>query len=102
MPRLSSHRPVPIQTEKKQTARIDGNECLERYLRDVRRFAVLSRERERALAKQIQESRSQWQELLLKHLLHVPLLLAWGRAYVRILCASRPSVAQELPPPSLS
>jgi RNA polymerase sigma factor (sigma-70 family) len=38
---------------------------------------VLSRARERALAKQILESRMQWQEQLLEHLLHIPLLLAW-------------------------
>jgi RNA polymerase sigma factor (sigma-70 family) len=38
---------------------------------------VLSRESERALAKHIAESRTQWQQQLLKHLLHIPLLLAW-------------------------
>jgi RNA polymerase sigma factor (sigma-70 family) len=66
-----------MNTDKKQSARIDGNECLERYLRDVRRYSVLSRESERALAKQIVDSRTQWQEQLLGHLLHIPLLLAW-------------------------
>jgi RNA polymerase sigma factor (sigma-70 family) len=66
-----------MKTDKKQSGRIDGNECLERYLRDVRRYSVLSRASERALAKQILESRMQWQEQLLKHLLHIPLLLAW-------------------------
>jgi RNA polymerase sigma factor (sigma-70 family) len=43
----------------------------------MRRFALLSRERERALAQQLQEGRSEWQQMLLDHLLHVPLLLAW-------------------------
>jgi RNA polymerase sigma factor (sigma-70 family) len=66
-----------MKTDKKPPARTDGNECLERYLRDVRRYNVLSRESERALAKHIVESRTQWQQQLLEHLLHIPLLLAW-------------------------
>jgi RNA polymerase sigma factor (sigma-70 family) len=66
-----------MKTDKKQPARTDGNECLDRYLRDVRRYSVLSRESERALAKHIVESRTQWQKQLLEHLLHIPLLLAW-------------------------
>jgi hypothetical protein len=63
-----------MKTDKKQPARTDGNECLDRYLRDVRRYSVLSRESERALAKHIMESRTQWQKQLLEHLLHIPLL----------------------------
>ena len=43
----------------------------------MRHYSVLSRESERALAKQIVESRTQWQEQLREHLLHIPLLLAW-------------------------
>ena len=77
MPTVSSPRSRRMKTDKKQPARIDGNECLERYLRDVRHYSVLSRASERALAKQIMESRTQWQEQLLEHLLHMPLLLAW-------------------------
>ena len=77
MPTVSSPCARRMKTDKKQPARIDGNECLEQYLRDVRRYSVLSRASERALAKQILESRTQWQEQLLEHLLHVPLLLAW-------------------------
>ena len=76
MPTVSSPRSERIKTDKKQPTRVDGNECLERYLRDVRRYSVLSREGERALAKQIVENRTQWQEQLLEHLLHIPLLLA--------------------------
>src|SRR2546429_3069513 len=60
MPTVSSPRSGRMKTDKKQPARIDGNECLERYLRDVRHYSVLSRESERALAKQIVESRMQW------------------------------------------
>ena len=78
MPTVSLPRSGRMKTDKKQPARIDGNECLERYLRDVRHYNVLSRESERALAKQIVESRTQWQEQLLEHLLHIPLLLAWS------------------------
>ena len=77
MPTVSSPRSGRMKTDKKQPARIDGNECLERYLRDVRHYSVLSRESERALAKHIVESRTQWQEQLLEYLLHIPLLLAW-------------------------
>ena len=77
MPTMSSPRSGHLKTNKKQSTRIDGDEWLERYLRDVRRYSVLSRESERALAKQIMESRTQWQEQLLEHLLHIPLLLAW-------------------------
>jgi RNA polymerase sigma factor (sigma-70 family) len=77
MPTVSSPRSGRMKTDKKQPARTDGNECLERYLRDVRRYSVLSRESERALAKHIVESRTQWQQQLLEHLLHIPLLLAW-------------------------
>ena len=77
MPTVSSPRSGRMKTDKKQPCTYDGNECLERYLRDVRRYSVLSRASERALAKQIVESRTQWQEQLLEHLLHIPLLLAW-------------------------
>jgi RNA polymerase sigma factor (sigma-70 family) len=77
MPTVLSPRSGRMKTDKKQPARIDGDECLERYLRDVRRYNVLSRASERALAKQLLESRMQWQEQLLEHLLHIPLLLAW-------------------------
>jgi RNA polymerase sigma factor (sigma-70 family) len=94
MPTVSSPRAVRMKTEKKQAVRMDGNECLERYLRDVRCFAVLSRESERALAKQILESRTQWQEQLLEHLLYIPLLLAWGpricQGAVRLTSLCRP------------
>jgi len=77
MPTVSSPRSGRVKTDKKPSARLDGNECLDRYLRDVRRYSVLSRESERALAKHIAESRTQWQQQLLEHLLHIPLLLAW-------------------------
>lgn len=50
---------------------------LTRYLRDIRAVPLLSRAQERALGQQLQENRSQWRRLLLDHLLHVPLLLAW-------------------------
>src|SRR2546430_1083927 len=70
MPTVSSPRSGRMKTDKKQPARIDGNECLERYLRDVRHYSVLSRESERALAKQIVESRTQWQEQVLEHPFH--------------------------------
>src|SRR5262249_27598882 len=76
-PTVSSPHARRLKTHQKHSARIDGNECMELYLRDVRRYNVLSRASERALAKQIVESRTQWQERLLEHLLHIPLLLAW-------------------------
>ena len=35
MPTVLLPRSGRMKTDKKQPARIDGNECLERYLRDV-------------------------------------------------------------------
>ena len=94
MPTVSSARSIRLKTGKKQPVCIDGNECLERYLRDVRRFAVLSRESERALAKHIVESRTQWQEQVLEHLLYIPVLLAWRsricQGMVRLTSLCRP------------
>ena len=94
MPTVSSVRSIHTKIGKKQSVCIDGNECLERYLRDVRRFAVLSREGEQALARQIAESRTQWQEQLLEHLLYIPLLLAWRaricQGMVRLSSLCRP------------
>jgi hypothetical protein len=43
----------------------------------VRRFPLLSHAREQALGEHIQASRQQWRHLLLEHLVHVPLVLAW-------------------------
>ena len=62
MPTVSSPRSGRMKTDK-NNRRIDGNECLDRYLRDVWRYSVLSRERT-ALAKHIVESRTQWQKQL--------------------------------------
>src|SRR5215472_232036 len=76
---VSSNLSEPVKADGKRTIHADDAESaiLKRYLRDVRRLSLLSHEHERALAKQIQESRGEWQRLLLDHLLHVPLLLAW-------------------------
>jgi RNA polymerase sigma factor (sigma-70 family) len=46
------------------------------YFRDVRRYPLLSHERELILGRGIQEGRAQWREKLLHHLLHIPLVLA--------------------------
>jgi RNA polymerase primary sigma factor len=83
MPRVSSNLSTllktNLKTQKKRGPDIDGGEAviLKRYFRDIQRHALLSRDSERALAKQIQEGRGQWRHLLLNHLLHVPLLLDW-------------------------
>src|SRR5215471_7645081 len=76
---VSSNLSEPVKADGKRAIHTDDAESaiLKRYLRDVRRLSLLSHERERTLAKQIQESRGEWQRLLLDHLLHVPLLLAW-------------------------
>ena len=50
MPTVSSPHSGRMKTDKKQPIRIDGNECLERYLRDVRRYSVLSRVRTNGLS----------------------------------------------------
>src|SRR2546423_5018186 len=79
---VSSNLSEPSKTDGKRAVHADDVESaiLKRYLRDVRRFALLSHDHERVLAKQIQESRGEWQRLLLDHLLHVPLLLClWPR-----------------------
>ena len=79
MPPVASNVSEFVQTNGKQAVHADDNDSavLKRYLRDVRRFTLLSREHERTLGKQIQEGRNQWRHLLLEHLLQVPLLLAW-------------------------
>lgn len=79
MPYVSSNLSEPVKTDGKRAVYADDAESaiLKRYLRDVRGLSLLSHERERVLAKQIQESRGEWQSLLLAHLIHVPLLLAW-------------------------
>jgi RNA polymerase sigma factor (sigma-70 family) len=79
LPHASAIRRKSLQADKPQaTLSKDGAlTVLKRYCRDMRRFSLLSRERERALAQQIQEGRSEWRQMLLDHLLHVPLLLAW-------------------------
>src|SRR5215475_403750 len=79
MPYVSSNLSEPTKTDGKRAVHADDAESaiLKRYLRDVRGLSLLSHERERVLAKQIQESRGEWRSLLLEHLIHVPLLLAW-------------------------
>jgi RNA polymerase sigma factor (sigma-70 family) len=52
------------------------------YFREVRRYPLLSHEHELTLARQIQEGSRQWQDTVVRHLLHIPLLLAW-RARLR-------------------
>jgi len=76
---VSSNLAEPPKTDGKRAIQADDAESaiLKRYLRDVRGLSLLSHERERALAKQIQESRGEWRHLLLDHLIHVPLLLTW-------------------------
>ncbi len=79
MPHVASNLSEPLKTDGKRAIQADDAESaiLKRYLRDVRGLSLLSHERERALAKQIQESRGEWRHLVLDHLVHVPLLLAW-------------------------
>lgn len=82
MPSVASNVSENVQTNGKRNVQADDSESavLKRYLRDVRRFTLLSHDRERALGKQIQDSRNEWRHLLLEHLIHVPLLLArWPR-----------------------
>jgi Sigma-70 factor, region 1.2 len=79
MPSEASPAPESLQTHGPRAAPADdsASAALDLYLRDVRRFPLLSHARERALGQHIQESRQQWQHLLLEHLVHVPLVLAW-------------------------
>src|SRR5262249_18245839 len=79
MPYVSSNLSEPTKTDGKRAVHADDAESaiLKRYLRDVRGLSLLSHERERVLAKQIQESRGEWRSLLPEPLIHVPPLLAW-------------------------
>jgi RNA polymerase primary sigma factor len=79
LPHAASIRRKSLEAgEPQATPSKDGDlTVLKQYCRDMRRFSLLPRERERALAQQIQEGRSEWLQMLLDHLLHVPLLLAW-------------------------
>jgi RNA polymerase sigma factor (sigma-70 family) len=94
MPHASANLSELLKAKKKQFAAADDGESavMRRFLRDMRRFSLLSRESEQALAKQIQDSRSEWQQLLFEHLLHVPYLLAiWpslrrGTTPITVLC----------------
>jgi RNA polymerase sigma factor (sigma-70 family) len=54
----------------------DMPSIMTQYFRDVGRFSLLSHERETMLARQINEGRQQWRDLLQHHLLYVPSLLA--------------------------
>jgi RNA polymerase sigma factor (sigma-70 family) len=68
---------------------------IQQYLQDVRHYPLLTRGRERDLAKQIWEERERWRRQLEQHLLHVPLLLSCrprlrrGRIAVSALCPAR-------------
>ncbi|GIX48276.1 MAG: hypothetical protein KatS3mg131_2487 [Candidatus Tectimicrobiota bacterium] len=70
-----------------------------RYFHDVRRYPLLSREDEQALARTIQEGNQQWRQQLVEHLLHVPLLLAWrarlrrGTLALGAVCVTAPTPA---------
>jgi DNA-directed RNA polymerase sigma subunit (sigma70/sigma32) len=101
MPSEASPAPESLQTPRPRAALADdhASAVLERYLRDVRRFPVLSHARERALSQNLQESRQQWRHLLLEHLVHVPLVLAWGPRLHRVAGQMRRVVQQQDPPP---
>jgi RNA polymerase nonessential primary-like sigma factor len=79
MPSEASPAPSSLQPHGPRAAPADdsASAVLALYLRDVRRLPLLSHAREQALGQRIQESRQQWQHLLLEHLVHVPLVLAW-------------------------
>lgn len=82
MSRVASNLKEFRISHRKHLLPLDDGESavMQRFLRDVRRFSLLSRDGERALAKQLYEDRLQWQQLLLTHLLFVPYLLAlWPR-----------------------
>lgn len=79
MPSEASPAPESLHTHGLRAAPADdsASAVLDLYLRDVRRFPLLSHAREQALGEHIQASRQQWRPLLLEHLVHVPLVLAW-------------------------
>ena len=75
MPTVSSPRSGRVKTDKNNLPRTDGNECLDRYLRDVWRYSVLSRESERPRQAHCRKPYAVAEAA--EHLLHIPLLLAW-------------------------
>jgi RNA polymerase sigma factor (sigma-70 family) len=79
MPSEASPALESLQTHGPRAAPADdsASAALDLYLHDVRRFPLLSHAREQALGQHIQASRQRWQHLLLEHLVHVPLVLAW-------------------------
>src|SRR6267143_92251 len=80
MPTVSLPRSRRMKTDKKQPARIDGNECLERYLRDVRHYSVLSPSK---LWKAARSGRSSfWSTSYI-----FPCCWPGGHVYVRAQCA---------------
>ena len=83
MPTVSSPRSGRMKTDKKQPVRIDGNECLERYLRDVRRYSVLSRASDRLSPSKLWKA-AVAREQLLGHLLHIPCCWPGGHVYLRV------------------
>jgi RNA polymerase primary sigma factor len=79
MPPASSTLPAFLGANRTHTAPIEAEDSavVQRYMREVRRMALLSREHERTLTQHIQEGHLQWQHLLLERLLPVPVLLSW-------------------------
>ena len=48
---------------------------LSQYMRDVGQFSLLTRAEEKRLSRKLREKRQRWRDILVSHLLHVPLLL---------------------------
>ena len=100
-PPASVTLPAFLGANRTHTAPIEAEDSVvvQHYMREVRRMALLSRERERALTQHIQEGRRQWQHLLLEHLLHVPVLLTWGPRVRRGILPLPTLCAAETAPP---
>jgi RNA polymerase sigma factor (sigma-70 family) len=88
----TSHESPQAASLRNDTAPAAERAIIQQYLQDVRHYPLLTRGRERDLAKQIWEERERWRQQLEEHLLHVPLLLSWrprlrrGSIAVSALC----------------
>ena len=86
MPTVSSPHSGRMKTDKKQPY-IDGNECLERYLRDVRRYSVLSRAHERLSPSKLWKAAHSGRSSSSSTSYIFPCCWRGGHVYLRVQCA---------------
>ena len=86
MPSDDHAAPDLPETDRSATRAETELTLIAQYFRDVRRYPLLSHDREITLAQHIQEGSRHWQDMVRQHGLHIPLLLAWRARLRRGLC----------------